>query len=228
MDDKVSKDPKVLSRRIVLTEDGSSSIEIPEMAEMYHSRKGAIKESLFVYIDHGLKLVQKKNVNILEVGMGTGLNVLLTYLETINQSLSIHYHTLEPYPLTHQEWNQLNHEQILGLDEGLVQSIHTAQNDSDVDISDQFTLRVTHKKLEACKLDETYDLVYYDAFAPSKQSNPWQIKNLQKVFDALNTGGVLTTYCSQGQFKRDLASVGFKVTNPAGPMGKREITVAYK
>lgn len=44
----------------------------------------------------------------------------------------------------------------------------------------------------------------------------------------MNHGGVLITYCAQGQFKRDLKSVGFEVICPPGPMGKREITLAIK
>jgi tRNA U34 5-methylaminomethyl-2-thiouridine-forming methyltransferase MnmC len=44
----------------------------------------------------------------------------------------------------------------------------------------------------------------------------------------LKVGGILTTYCAKGSFKRALKSVGFKVENIAGPRGKREITRAFK
>jgi tRNA U34 5-methylaminomethyl-2-thiouridine-forming methyltransferase MnmC len=48
-----------------------------------------------------------------------------------------------------------------------------------------------------------------------------------KIYEALNVGGLLVTYCANGQFKRDLATVGFEVRSIPGPPGKREITQAF-
>ena len=79
MIDKMNIDSKVMKREIVKTDDGSTSLSIPEMDEMYHSRKGAIKESVFIYINHGLNAIKKDNISILEIGMGTGLNCALAY-----------------------------------------------------------------------------------------------------------------------------------------------------
>lgn len=229
MNDKWDTSSKVLSRRIVTTEDGSTLIEIPEMNEMYHSRKGAIKESQFVYIDHGYNLCTSSPINVLEIGMGTGLNVLLTLIESKRQQRTTYFHTLEPYPLNTNEWAQLNFEKHLSIAKETLQLIHETKSDEELEINEYFKFQLSKTKLELCQLNNNqYDVVYFDAFAPNKQANPWQLDNIQKVYDCLRPGGILTTYCAQGQFKRNLLQVGFSVTNPEGPMGKREITVAYK
>mgnify|MGYP003856724795 CR=1 FL=1 len=73
-----------------------------------------------------------------------------------------------------------------------------------------------------------FDLVYYDAFAPSKQPEMWSFEILKKVCDLMANDGLFVTYCSQGQFKRNLKELGFEIDCPPGPFGKREITVAKK
>ena len=70
--------------------------------------------------------------------------------------------------------------------------------------------------------------MYFDAFAPSKQPEMWTFEILKKLSDSMAENGLFVTYCSQGQFKRNLKELGFEIDNPAGPFGKREITVAKK
>ncbi|RUA10275.1 MAG: SAM-dependent methyltransferase, partial [Flavobacteriia bacterium] len=72
----------MLKRKIFITDDGSSSIKIPELNENYHSTHGAIQESTHIYINNGLKFINKKIINIFEIGYGTGLNALLSFLES--------------------------------------------------------------------------------------------------------------------------------------------------
>jgi len=226
MNDNLGTEHKVLKREIVVTADGSTSLKIPELDEMYHSKKGAIQESQFVYIDHGMSLIKKPKIDILEIGMGTGLNVALTIKQSSANSISIHYDTLEPYPLSTAEQLALNYEEILGLPVGMMGQIHHSKTDNQINAD--FNLSVYAQKLEDWQANRLYDVIYFDAFAPNKQKGPWVLSNLKKLYACLKAGGVLTTYCAQGQFKRDLKSIGFEVTNPPGPMGKREITVAYK
>ena len=228
MTDKSGKDSAPLERHVVLTDDGSSSIVIPEMDEMYHSRKGAIRESQFVYIDHGLLLHPSKNLRVLEVGMGTGLNALLTYQASRKHQLQIEYHTLEPYPLTEGEWKSLNYADGEEGRSDAFTRIHESDWNTRTTLDENLSLLKLNTTLEHVQLSGPYDVVYFDAFAPNKQASPWHIDNLRKCFEAMAPDSILTTYCAQGQFKRNLKSVGFRLTHPEGPMGKREITVAYK
>ena len=70
-----------MERIIEQTEDGSTTLFVPELNEHYHSVKGARTESQHIFIDMGLKASAATLPHILEIGFGTGLNALLT-LET--------------------------------------------------------------------------------------------------------------------------------------------------
>ena len=214
-------------RLIVVTDDGSTSLDIPEMNEMYHSRKGARTESIHVYIDNGLRQVAAKSIAILEVGLGTGLNALLSFYHAVQNDISLRYVALEPFPLSIRESGLLKFNTGEN-DSEWIEKIHRSADQLDIEISDHIVFRKEITRLESFESDERFDVIYFDAFAPNKQSSPWVLSNLKKCYELLKPGGCLTTYCAQGQFKRNLSEIGFQVTNPEGPMGKREITVAYK
>lgn len=57
-----------------LTEDGSHTLFNAELNETYHSHKGALAESRYVFIHAGLEQVLQDfdHLAILEVGFGTG------------------------------------------------------------------------------------------------------------------------------------------------------------
>lgn len=224
MSEKLSNPYK---RHIVVTDDGSTSLDIPEMNEMYHSRKGARTESQHVYIDNGLKNADSNSISVLEVGLGTGLNAILSFYHALEQDLSMRYVALEPFPLSLQESELLTFN-VGEKDREWIDVIHCSPSQEDIIIQDQISFRKEQVRLELFETLEQFDVIYFDAFAPNKQSSPWVLSNIQKCYSLLNPGGCLTTYCAQGQFKRNLLEVGFQVTNPEGPMGKREITVAYK
>ena len=93
----------ILKKEIVKTRDGSNTIFVPEFDETYHSTHGAIQESLHVFIRSGLKFKTELNdINVLEVGFGTGLNALLSFVDSEDTNRNINYTTLEAYPL---KWN---------------------------------------------------------------------------------------------------------------------------
>ena len=86
-----------METKLVVTGDGSTSAFIPDLDEHYHSIHGAIQESMHVFIHAGLKplLASKKEIQILEIGFGTGLNALLTAIENMKQNVAIQYTTIE-------------------------------------------------------------------------------------------------------------------------------------
>ena len=67
-------------KELKITADGSHTLFIPGLDETYHSRHGAIQESLHVFINAGLRYVNRKNIKVLEIGFGTGLNDFSHYL----------------------------------------------------------------------------------------------------------------------------------------------------
>ncbi|MBT4218065.1 MAG: SAM-dependent methyltransferase, partial [Flavobacteriales bacterium] len=67
-----------MKKELIITKDGSHSLFVPDLNESYHSIHGSISEAIHVFINSGLLYHPKKNINILEIGFGTGLNTLLT------------------------------------------------------------------------------------------------------------------------------------------------------
>ena len=75
---------------------------------------------------------------------------------------------------------------------------------------------------------QLFDLIFYDAFAPSKQPDLWTLEILTKVASTLKEGGLFVTYCAKGQVKRDLTSLGLNVETLPGPPGKKEMIRATR
>ena len=104
-------------KELKITEDGSHTLFIPGLNETYHSSHGAIQESIHVFIDAGLKYINNKEINVLEIGFGTGLNAFLTLLEANKTEANINYTSLEAYPLEMSLVRQLNYTSELKLDD---------------------------------------------------------------------------------------------------------------
>ncbi|GHA66234.1 tRNA (5-methylaminomethyl-2-thiouridine)(34)-methyltransferase MnmD [Pontibacter akesuensis] len=215
------------------TKDGSNTLYVPELNEHYHSVHGAMQESQHVFIKHGLEymLEQKKDLKILEVGFGTGLNAILTFPAAQAKKAFIQYDSLEKFPLTTDVVQQLHYEHII-LNPELYDNflkLHAAPWNQPVDIIPYFTLQKIHETLEEFLPPLSYyDVVYFDAFAPEKQPELWADAMFEKLFKAIRPGGVLVTYCAKGSFKRSLKAAGFKVEALPGPPGKREMTRGVK
>jgi tRNA U34 5-methylaminomethyl-2-thiouridine-forming methyltransferase MnmC len=214
---------------IIVTKDGSHSLLNTEMNETYHSVHGAWRESEYVFIQKGLQFFlensPKKEVSILEVGFGTGLNALLTLRFAQEKQQRIHYTTLEAYPLEKDVWSKLNYGETLG-NNSLYVTLHQTPWNEAVMLEETFTLHKKHQKLEETTFSRSFDIVYFDAFAPSKQPEMWTIENLDRVVRTLNPGGVFVTYCAKGQLKRDLKSLSLDVETLPGPPGKKEMVRA--
>lgn len=223
--------------KIITTEDGSHSLYHEGLKETYHSFHGALRESLHVFIDKGLRFWRTKEglpkeVHIFEVGLGTGLNALLTAQFAVEHKLKVYYHSIEPFPLQEEIIKSLNYATQIsdGEYQELFFSIHQAEWKKEVSLSEYFTLFKQNTTLQTIELSKykAYDLIYFDAFAPSKQADMWDLDLIQKCFNFLKNGGVFVTYSAKGQLKRDLKNVGFEVETVPGPPGKKEMVRGIK
>jgi len=215
----------MIMSRLQVTDDGSHTLSSDKVDENYHSLYGAIQESEHIFIDAGLAAVTDKNykqINVLEVGTGTGLNILLTYLWSVKYNLSIEYHGYEPYPISKEDVILLNYPEQLGVDEKLFFHIHDKIG-TPVNLSDKFSLLINKAIIQNSKLKPGYyDVIYFDAFSPDSQPEMWTTEVFGKIYDSLKSGGVLTTYSCKGNVKRSLKEAGFKIEKLPGPPGKRE------
>jgi tRNA U34 5-methylaminomethyl-2-thiouridine-forming methyltransferase MnmC len=74
----------------------------------------------------------------------------------------------------------------------------------------------------------SYDLIYFDAFGPDKQPEMWTSQIFAGIAAATRKKGILVTYSSKGEVRRNLMSNGFDVSLIPGPPGKRQIIRAIK
>ena len=218
--------------RIQLTADGSHTLMNTQLDESYHAHNGAMSESLHVYIQAGLEEVAKTNgkIRVLEFGFGTGLNAILTMKRAQELGLEVEYMSIEPAPVPREIAQQLNyHEHLPKECRPWFEAMHECEWGRDIEIGPNFILHKFNGKLQDLAVDQAkFDLVYFDAFAPNRQPDAWSLVNFNKCFEVMVSGGLFVTYCANGQFKRDMKSIGFQVKAYPGALGRREMTRAWK
>lgn len=214
------------------TQDGSHSIFSEKYGVSYHSKYGAIQETQHVFINAGLRLkaVEQLEISILEIGFGTGLNAFMTYLESEKRGLTIDYTGVEAYPISMEIAKNLNFATQIQQPESqaILNKIHQIEWERSYAINQYFKLTKVQKLFEELDYENQFDIIYFDAFAPTSQPKLWEIPLLTSMYKALKTNGIFVTYCAKGQFKRDLKAIGFTVEAIPGPPGKREMTRALK
>ncbi|HVU58564.1 MAG TPA: tRNA (5-methylaminomethyl-2-thiouridine)(34)-methyltransferase MnmD [Puia sp.] len=239
-----------MTKRIIVTRDGSPSIEWRE-GVTYHSTFGALQESRHIFIDGGWKAlttgahlsngplsdrsvadgsvqITASPLTIFELGLGTGLNALLTLLQAEAEKRQVMYEAIEPYPLEPALFEKLDYCARLGrpdLQPKFLQ-LHTSDWETPVSISPYFTFYRSRNPWPGHELRQPAELVYYDAFDPVVQPELWSAEAFRRLARQLAPGAWLLTYCSKGIVRRALQEAGFRVEKLPGPPGKREIVRA--
>lgn len=215
---------------IQTTADGSQTLFVGEMDEHYHSVKGALTESKHIFIETGLNKSLVEEPHVLEVGFGTALNAILTLQEAEIKHRHVHYTSLEKYPLPMDIAEQLDYPKLVNEEYAdYFLELHRAEWNKWVDITPFFHLRKMETDFTTLHIQEKYDVIYFDAFAPEKQEEMWSEEIFKRMYNCLNDNGILVTYCAKGVIRRTLQSVGFQVERLQGPPnGKREILRATK
>lgn len=234
-----------MQRRIITTADGSTTIQIEDWNEQYHSLHGAIQEAKHVFIKHGLhyfieekfstvtsSVVEKSQsqISILEIGFGTGLNAFITLLEAERLQKHINYVGVEAYPVSSEEMTSLNYIQQLRAEShaDFFKQMHAIPWEKEKDVTPYFKLTKQQKFFNEIADKAAFDLIYFDAFGARVQPELWTETIFKLMFDALKPNGVLVTYAAKGSVRRAMLSVGFIVEKLQGPPGKREMLRARK
>ena len=227
------RNPQTMKRETpvtVITDDGTPTLYLPGLDEHYHSVRGAVAESMHVYIKTGLEACRRETVDLFECGFGTGLNAFLTLLAAGQSRRHIHYTVVEAFPL----------------DATQAYRPCLPRNDTawqPPPLRAAAPLRVGergghHPPFSRCTWSgptspatlwatKATTVIYYDAFAPEKQPELWSAELLGRVARSLRRGGVLSTYCAKGEVRRRLQQAGLVVQRTPGPPGgKREILQA--
>ncbi len=218
--------------QIKLTKDGSHTLWVQDIQESFHSMNGAITESRHVFIDQGLKYLCQSSgkavISILEIGLGTGLNALLTCCYCQEHKQKVQYTALEPFPLSWELAGRLNYSEHIAHSQSAFwfAELHKTAWGQIEPLNPYFSILRKKETIQDHAALNQYDLCYFDAFAPGRQPDIWDMKVLDIVRRGLKSSGVLVTYCAQGQFKRNLKELGFHVESLPGPPGKKEMTRA--
>ncbi len=221
--------------QLITTEDGSHSLYVPELKETYHSFHGALQESVHVFINRGLtdylKNIQKRPIHILEVGLGTGLTALLVADWAAENEVLVSMTSLEAYPIAPALVQEFNYPDLLDrtVAKEWFNSIHESRWEKTKEIHSYFQLHKKHITLEEAVLPTgEFQIVFFDAFAPSKQPELWSKQMLQKVYNSQTDHSYFVTYSAKGQLKRDLRELNYMVETLDGPPGKKEMVRAIK
>lgn len=214
--------------QIVPTADGSNTIYNPLVGENYHSKNGALQESLHVFLNAGLKYFLEANnlkqVSILEVGFGTGLNFLLSADFCTQYQIQLNYTGIEAYPLISTTINQTGYDQYMppSIWENFIEQYPGALKDT-VALNSFCNLKIEDSKLLDFNSNLTYDVIYFDAFAAAHQPEMWDEEAISHTIKFLKPGGVFVTYAITGNLKRILKSLGLTIQKIPGAAGKREM-----
>ena len=220
---------KAVNISAIATSDGSTTFFHSTLNEHYHSINGAFQEAEHVYINSGLSYFHHKEattkIAVLEIGFGTGLNYLLSIDYAIKNNIAIEYTGIEAFPLPLDYIQQTNYQNFLATANltSIFQQQYLAAFETEQHISANQSLKIEELNLADFSTDQKYDIIYFDAFAASKQPEMWTTEMIQHVCQFLKDKGIFVTYSVTGNLKRCLRDLGFTIERPIGALGKREM-----
>jgi tRNA U34 5-methylaminomethyl-2-thiouridine-forming methyltransferase MnmC len=219
-----------LKREIIITSDGSTTIQLPDWNEQYHSKHGAIQEAYHVFLDTGFFKIDLQEIAILEIGFGTGLNAFITFLEAKKLQKKVNYVGVEAYPISMEEFQKLNYvSELKALEfQSVFDEMHRISWEKEHSISKDFQLLKRKQFFQDIQDTAAFDLIYFDAFGAQNQPELWTEAIFLKMYKAMKKEGVLVTYSAKGSVRRAMQAVGFMVERLPGPPGKREMLRATK
>jgi len=212
---------------LVTTADGSHSLQLLATGEHYHSQFGALTESLYVFVKHGLEYFEQSSTSIrlLEVGFGTGLNTALALVWSAAQKHPLVYCGLEPFPVPIAVFRSLNYGEKMSDGaahpwlQGQYEKLLTGEN-IEYGLA---KVRLIQQSLLLYETDSPFNLIFYDAFSPNTQADMWNEASVAKIVSLMAPGAVLVTYCIRGYIRKAFLALGCMAEKLPGPPGKREM-----
>lgn len=215
------------------TADGSNTLFNEEIGEHYHSAHGALQESKHVFIEaglkHGLEKLETSEINVLEVGFGTGLNFLLSYKHCTEVDKKLSYHSIEAFPLSKETLTSTGYNQYVPekIWDSFINNYEQAL-ESEVELSNNCKLEISYTTLQNFVTEKHFDVLYFDAFSVRHQPELWTNEMIAHACSFLKTGGIFVTYAITGNLKRAVKTCGFEIEKLPGAPGKREMLRAHK
>lgn len=219
-----------------LTKDGSHTLYSHQFEQHYHNPNGAVAESRhnFFETNNLLQALQNRTeITILEIGFGTGLNLLLLldYYLSFKSRSRVYFYSVEAYPISSDQVRIFNYENHLQHPElkqkltAIFESLEPGFNEFELlpNISAHIFYglfdKFNHESLKA-------EFIYHDAFSPKVNPDLWSGSVFKKLHGMSADSCLLTTYSTAAHAKAALCWAGWKVAKTRGALGKREMIVA--
>lgn len=213
--------------KLLLTDDASPTLFSSQYNQIYHSTHGALSESMHIFMLNGIeKLKHLPEINVFEMGFGTGLNAVLALKFSKIHQIPMYYETVEKHPL--DSTTIFEYQKHLPLYTEEFKSIHGAKWNETTCLTDIFKFKKLECSLENHVLDPLFHVIFFDAFSPNSQPELWTEEIFRNMYQGLIPNGFLVTYCAKGIVKRTLKQAGFEVHTLPGPPGKREMVMGLK
>ncbi|HKJ44638.1 MAG TPA: tRNA (5-methylaminomethyl-2-thiouridine)(34)-methyltransferase MnmD [Balneolales bacterium] len=218
------------------TRDGSHTIYSEHFDQHYHNPNGAISESRQVFFEPAKiveKLKTRPSLNILEIGFGTGLNLLLLadLMIPSPRCAKVIYQSVEAYPITSDIAQKLNYCNEIGNSElkGFLPEIfnHLTPGKNSFQPITNLEVRIFYGLFEDMNSDDfKADVIFFDAFSPNVNPDLWTDTVFRTLKQSAMEDVVMTTYCAATRARAAMASAGWFVARAPGALGKREMTIA--
>lgn len=225
---------------IQITDDGSRTLIRNDSGNAFHSGCGAISETRHVYLKSSgvaARLRDGLSTTVLEIGLGTGMAMMMTVDLAARHDTSLHYVALETQWLSAGLIRMLEPESWVD-DSSVVEnyllfrdSIAAPTTDKEYrwKVSDQIAVEIGLADVNEWEPESTqaFDAIYFDPFAPESAPKLWEVPCLTKMRRLLKPGGMLSTYSCSRKVRDAMEEAGFQCRRIPGPVGgKREILVA--
>ena len=157
-------------------------------------------------------------IKILDICFGLGYNALFTlaFAKRENIALSVHsveLHLLEnlrtfAYPKILSHYLPLREILDALFLRGAWESGHLSIYLHKGDAKD-YIQHLAHQKLQKF----TFDIIYQDAFSPTKNAELWDLAHFQNLFALLKNNGAISTYSTSKKIREICKGIGFEVYN---------------
>lgn len=219
---------------LVPTGDGSATLHHPVYDQTYHSHHGALTESKLVFVEHSRlhQRLEEGPVSLLEIGIGTGLNLALSASLALRLGGELHYQGIEQFPPHSDALRALDYARFDEIDTDFwARCVHAFERRTpQLLLGPKGSVRCHWARFEDLEFpNEHFDIIYHDAFSPEVNPELWTDDALARIVRSMKRGGVLVTYTVQGEVRRRLQKQGLEIERLPGPIGgKRQVLRASK
>lgn len=221
---------------LVRTRDGSDTLYSHRFNQHYHNPNGAVAESKHNFFETNelyQSLEQRDHITVLEVGFGTGLNLmlLLDAWLSADHKPEVKFVSMEAYPVDEQMAQSSNYQnfmphaeaakKVVDIFAGLQPGINKFA------LYPDFTAIIFYGFFEEFHSQNLQaDYIFHDPFSPEVNNKLWTVDTFIKLKEYSSDSVILTTYSAASSAKAAMAVAGWKVATAPGALGKRELTVA--